>query len=856
MPRHLRSALPARRLAGLTAALAVTTLASTAALGPAAGAPKQPAPAPDYTITVDPAAAGAQIADTMYGVFFEDINFAADGGLYAELVRNRSFEFLPVDNRSYTGMTAWTPGGTGAGTAVTVDDAGRLHERNRTYLRLALANAPGQSYGVTNGGWNEGVALEAGERYDFSVWARSDAPAGTPLTVSLHDAAGTTAYAEPLRLTVSGSGWRKYEGTLTATGTTDAARLSVRGEGVGTLALDMVSLFPQDTFMGRENGLRRDLAEKIAALDPGFVRFPGGCLVNVNSMYGYDEASGWERARSYQWKDTVGPVEQRATNANFWGYNQTYGLGYFEYFQFAEDIGAMPLPVVPALVTGCGQNRATVDEALLQRHVQDTLDLIEFANGPVTSEWGGLRAEMGHPEPFGLTHVGVGNEENLPEQFFANFQRFRAAIAERYPEITVISNSGPDDQGANFDRLWQLNREADVDMVDEHYYNSPTWFLQNNDRYDSYDRNGPKVFLGEYASQDNKWTNALSEAAFMTGLERNADVVQLASYAPLLANVDHVQWRPDMIWFDNDQSWGSTSYEVQRLFMNNVGDRVVPSEAAGKVVQAQPITGAVGLSTWSTAARYDDVRVTSPTGEVLYADDFSDGDAAGWRSLAGRGEWSVQDGAYVQSSTTANDTLVAGPALTATDYDVTLKATKTAGAEGFLVGFGVKDSGNFYWWNIGGWGNTRTVVEKATGGAKETLVAREGHGVETGRTYDLRIEVRGTAVKLFLDGQLFQQFDDDRVTEPFAQVVTRDEATGDLLVKVVNAQATPATTQVDLGQKVGRWAEMTVLTGDPEQLNTRTAQPIRPETSQVKVDRTFTRTFAPWSVTVLRVPTR
>ncbi|WP_337061359.1 alpha-L-arabinofuranosidase C-terminal domain-containing protein [Kineococcus sp. G2] len=847
--------MPARRTLATVAATALLA----APLCSAAPALARPAPAPEYTITVDPSKRGPAIDDTMYGVFFEDINYAADGGLYAELVRNRSFEFLPVDRAGFNGMTAWEPTATGggAGTATTVNDDARLGERNRTYLELDLANPGGGWYGVTNSGFNEGVALQAGARYDFSVWARADAPAGTPLSVTLRGTGGELL-ADPLSLQVTGDGWVKHTGTLTAKSTTDAGRLQVLAGGTGTVRLDMVSLFPEDTFKGRANGLRKDLAEKIEALDPGFVRFPGGCIVNVNSMEGYDAASGWQRARSYQWKDTVGPVEQRATNSNFWGYNQSYGLGYFEYFQFAEDIGAMPLPVVPALLTGCGQNRATNDPALLQRHIQDTLDLIEFANGPVTSTWGKLRAEMGHPEPFGLTHLGVGNEENLPDEYAVNFVKFRDAIKAKHPDITVIANSGPDDQGAVFDRHWEHNRANDVDMVDEHYYNSPSWFLQNNDRYDSYDRSGPKVFLGEYASLDNKLANSLAEAAYMTGLERNADVVKMASYAPLLANVDNVQWKPDMIWFDNDESWGSTSYQVQKLFMNNVGDHVVPSRSTGKVAQVKPITGAVGLSTWSTSAMYDDVEVTSPDGEVLFGDDFSDGNADGWTPLANRGSWSVTDGAYAQSDVTANDTLVKGPDITATDYDISLKATKTAGSEGFLVAFGVKGSDDYYWWNLGGWNNTRTVVEKATGGAKETIFAEEGHSLETGRTYDLKISVRGAKVDLYLDGELFGSFADDAVTEPFAQVVTKDEATGDLLVKVVNAQDVPAVTRIDLGgARVKSKALMTVISGDPQAQNTRSAEPVKPVTSTIKgVSSEFTRTFPANSVTVLRIATK
>jgi alpha-L-arabinofuranosidase len=839
---------PSRALLGLaTAAMLV------AGVGGATPVPAQAA-GPDYTITVDPAAAGPEIADSMYGVFFEDINYAADGGLYAELVRNRSFEFLPADNAAYTGLTAWTPGAEagGAGTASTVNDEQRLNERNRTYLKLALTNPPGGRYGLTNAGYNTGFAVTRGATYDFSVWARSDSPAGTPVSVILRDAAGEPL-AAPVSLTVSGDTWKRYPATVRATRTSDAGRLAVLAGGTGTLRLDMVSLFPKATFKGRPNGLRKDLADKIAALRPGFVRFPGGCLVNTGSMAGYDAAANYPRARSYQWKDTVGPVETRATNANFWGYNQSYGLGYYEYFQFSSDIGAMPLPVLPALVTGCGQNRATDDPALLQRHIQDALDLIEFANGPVTSTWGQLRADMGHPKPFGLTHVAVGNEENLPNEYFANFLKFREAIAAKYPQIVVVSNSGPDDQGATFDNLWAKNKAAGVAMVDEHYYNSPAWFLGNNKRYDSYDRNGPKVFLGEYASLDNKLFNSLAEASYMTGLERNADVVKLASYAPLLANIDHVQWKPDMIWFDNDESWGSTSYQMQKLFMNNVGDRVVPSRSTGKVVQPKPITGAVGLSTWATAATYDDVTVTAPDGAVLFSDDFSGG-AGQWTPVEPRGSWSVVDGAYRQTDTAAQDTLVKAGNITATDYDLTLKATKQAGAEGFLVAFGVQESGELYWWNLGGWNNTQGAIQKGTGGGKEIVLAKP-NTITTGTTYDIRIEVRGTRVRLFLDGAEWGSFTDDQVTEPFAQVVTRDDATGELIVKVVNAQDTPAVTTVDLGRrKVAGQARMTVISGDPQEQNTRSAEPIQPVTTTVGgIRSTFTRTFAPNSVTFLRI---
>jgi len=810
----------------------------------------------DYTITADPSKDGAAIDDAMYGVFFEDINNAADGGLYAELVRNRSFEFLPVDNRGFTGMTAWNPValGGGAGTANPVNDDKRMNERNRTYLQLDLSSGATGTYGVENAGFDTGVALTNGGVYDLSFWARTTAASGTPVSLVLRAADGT-ALSTPFAATVAGDGWVKYSGSVTAGATTDAGRVLVQAAGSGTLRLDEVSVFPRDTFKGHANGLRKDIAQKIADLHPKFVRFPGGCIVNVNSHEDYSADSNYERARSYQWKDSVGPVEQRATNANFWGYNQSLGLGYFEYFQFAEDIGAKPVPDVPALMNGCGQALQPTDPALLQRHIQDTLDLIEFANGGVDTTWGKLRADMGHPAPFGLDRIEIGNEENYPEAFMANFVQFRDAIAAKYPDMILISNSGPDAEGANFEKHWQQNKAENVDMVDEHYYRDPSWFLSHNTRYDSYDRNGPKVWIGEYASRDNRFFNALSEAAYMTGLERNADVVKMASYAPLLADVSNTQWRPDLIWFDRDQVWGSANYEVQKLFMRNVGDRVVPTTASGDLASTD-VTGAVGLSTWSTSARYDDVKVTAPDGSTLFSDDFSDKNDDGWSKLAGAGSWSAADGSYVQSSTTANNTLVAGPALNATDYDVSLKATKLAGAEGFLVGFGVKGSADYMWWNLGGWGNTRSVVEKAVGGAKSIVTDTGLSRVETNRTYDLRIQVRGAQVTLFADGVQQGQFTNTEV-EPFAQVMTKDEATGDVILKVVNAAAKEAVTTVDLGGiAVQPTADMTVLQAAPTALNTATETPVAPKTSQVQVSGAFTRTFEPYSVTFLRMHTR
>jgi alpha-L-arabinofuranosidase len=757
-------------------------------------------------LAVDGTAKGTAISDDLYGIFYEDINAAADGGLYAELVRNRSFEFDPVDNSAYTALTGWSPVLPGGGTA-TVLDTDPLNATNLHYLRLR-ADAAGA--GVSNAGYNAGIALRRGAGYRFSVWARS--ATAVPLTVAVRSADGATSFASG-RITVRAGGWAKYEVPLRAAATTDAGRLVVTSGAAGTLDLDMVSLFPQDTFRGRPNGMRQDLAELVDGLNPSFLRFPGGCVANVGSFEPFPA-----RKRIYRWKDTVGPVEARPTNFNFWGYNQSYGIGYYEYLQFAEDIGAAALPVIAVGVTGCGgTDRLTEDQ--LAPFVADTLDLIEFANGPATSAWGSVRAKMGHPKPFGLRYLALGNEEYDP-QFYANYPHFARAIEAAHPEIQVISNAGQSSQGAVFDRSWAFAREQGADLVDEHYYNSPAWFLANNHRYDSYDRTGPKVFVGEYASQGNAFGNALAEASYLTGLERNSDVVKLASYAPLLANVDYVDWTPDLIWFDNDQAYGSASYHVQQLFSNNRGDTVLPSRFSGGTSGTLPdIAGGVGLATWNTQARYDNVKVTGADGRVLLNDDFSSG-ATDWTPSTG--SWTVEDGQYVQSSnaTDARSTADWTNSTEWSNYTLDVDATKTGGAEGFLVMFGVQDTGTYYWWNLGGWGNTTSAVEKAAGGGKSTI-ATSTDTIETGRTYHLRITLQGRTIRLYLDGRLVNEFADNLGrTDPLYQVVTKDRRTGDTIVKVVNARDTALRTDVTLsGPPLGGTATVSSLTGAPADLN-------------------------------------
>ncbi|WP_162175457.1 alpha-L-arabinofuranosidase C-terminal domain-containing protein [Paraoerskovia marina] len=809
----------------------------------------------EHQIVVDTDAARTEMSDNLYGAFYEDINYAADGGLYAELVRNRSFEFNSSDNRSFTGLTAWSQVG-GGDIAVESDEDEWLNESNRFYLTV---DSDG-STGVANSSYNEGVAVEDGATYDASVWARS--AVAQELTVRVVSADGETTYATG-SVAVDGSDeWRQYETTMTVSGTANDARLELVSGAEGRLRLDMVSLFPEDTWVGPVNGkspLRKDLAEMVAELNPEFLRFPGGCVTNVGTFDTYLGSDGQDRTRTYQWKETLGPVEERPTNWNFWGYNQSYGIGYLEYMEWAEDLGAFPLPVVSVGANGCGSSIPEMVEGdeNFDRWVADTVDLVEFAKGDVDTEWGAVRADLGHPEPFELPYIGLGNEENT-DTFQANFPAFRdaieAAAAEHGWDVEIISNSGPDDTGARFDELWEFNREQGVDMVDEHYYNDPSWFLQNTERYDSYDREGPHVFLGEYASRGNTWGNALAEAAYMTGLERNSDLVELASYAPMFANEDYVQWSPDMMWFDNDESWGSVNYWNQHLFMNNVGDEVVPSTHTGATDSAA-LDGGVFLSTWATQAAYDDVRVTDNTsGDELFVDSFDD--ASGWESVAG--SWAVNDGEYVQTGSVEDARSVPTGAYNVdwSNYTLELEARKVSGKEGFLVGFAAGGANDYYWWNLGGWNNSRSVLQRADGGSAGEVKALEGESVEIGRDYHVKVVVDGRTIELYLDGELQMTY-----TEPteksLYQVVTHDDATGELIVKVVNPGASVARTAVDVtgSFEVGTDVAVTEIVADPSSTNTKADK-----TNVVPVERLwdgganqFTYDFPASSVTFLRL---
>ncbi|MEO6523385.1 MAG: alpha-L-arabinofuranosidase C-terminal domain-containing protein [Mucilaginibacter sp.] len=525
-----------------------------------------------------------KVSPNMWGIFFEDINFSADGGLYAELVKNRSFEFLKP-------LMGWKEvKGEGGSGNILIINRGKENENNPRFGRVKVKSASGY-YGLENEGFR-GMGIEKGKTYNFSVLARKGEGA-TKIKIHLLSADGKVISDEA---TLQGftAQWAKYSVSLTATATEAKAHFAVLFEGAGVLDVDMLSLFPKDTWKGRTNGLRSDLAQLLADLKPGFVRFPGGCIVE-----------GRDLANRYQWKKTVGKVEDRELIINRWNtefayrsapdYFQSYGLGFFEYFQLAEDIGAEPLPILNCGMA-CQYNTSEVAPLdQLNPFIQDALDLVEFANGPVTTKWGKLRAAMGHPKPFNLKMMGVGNEQ-WDVQYLDRYKLFAKALNAKYPELKLVTSSGPSPSGDKFDYLQKELREQKANFLDEHYYQSPDWFMQNASRYDNYDRKSSKIFAGEYAAHIkepkgakeseamNAWVSALAEAAFMTGLERNADVVQMASYAPLLAHVEAWQWRPDLIWFDNLRSVATPNYYVQKLFANNKGTDVVPALMDGKIL--------------------------------------------------------------------------------------------------------------------------------------------------------------------------------------------------------------------------------------------------------------------------------
>jgi alpha-L-arabinofuranosidase len=777
-------------------------------------------------ITVDVAHPGAKISPTLYGVFFEEINHAGDGGIYAELINNRSFE-----ERTTLDWSLQTAGSTRAGMAL--DTAKPLNEANKTSLRVDIARVgQGGSVAVINDGY-WGIALQKGAKYNLSFFARA-ANFNGAIVARLEGPDGKVYGSQTI--TGIGAEWKRYTASLESTGTEPNARFALVASNPGTLWFDVVSLFPAKTWKGRPNGMRPDVAEMLAQLKPGFLRFPGGCYV---------EGGNYLR-NAFRWKTTIGDNAERPGHLNdMWSYYSSDGLGFHEYLQLAEDLGAEPLYTVNVGMA----HRESEPMSSMNSWLQDALDAIEYANGPVTSTWGALRAKNGHPEPFHLKYVEIGNENGGPN-YEARYPLFYNAIKAKYPDMILIANTLV---------------KSPMDIVDNHIYSSPDQMREVANTYDSWDRTGkPKVFVGEYANNsgvgNGNLSGALSEAAYMIGFEHNADVVQMTSYAPLLYNKNDYKWQVNLIGYDSSRVYGSPSYWAQWMFANNRGDVVLPLklQAATKEKVIPFDRGGIALETRNGPAEFKDVKVTSGS-QVLYASDFAR-NAAGVQTF--NGSWQVEDGVYQQ---TASDWLtVAGIGNDDwRDYSVSLKLRRPSG-EG-SVAIAIRNSKRI------GYGGAVTLSFGVPGRSLASLgywnltgtksLGRAAGSFENGRWYDVRIDVAGAHAQVWIDGQpvidapnIYHEFE----LSPMEASASLSEKTGEIVLKVVNFTEQPqsASIRLDGAPKIeSKGTEIVLTSASTEDENTldqpRKVEPVTRAASGFAPE--FTRTFAPRSLTVLRL---
>lgn len=807
----------------------------------------------NYELNIDASAGMYDISDLLFGIFFEDINFAADGGLYAEMVQNRSFEF--TEYASGDELHAWNSVGDVIKQVIENDPDGALNANNPNYV--VVTNKSDKPAGIANKGFLEGMAVSKDATYNFSVYARGIDGYTGPVYVSI--TSGTNVLAEGKIDSIS-SEWQKYSLSLTTSATSSTnVRLKVTIDA-GKAAFDMVSLFPEDTYKGRENGLRRDLAEKLEALEPAFLRFPGGCIIEgmtLDTAYSWKDSVGAdENGDPYLFGGTYGDVAARKQGVNLWTNESltndqnpsymSYGLGFYEYFLLAEDIGAIGVPVLNCGVACQGQSggeASAIGSDECDRFIKDALDLVEFCRGGVDTEWGAVRAAMGHEEPFELKYIGIGNEQ-WGTSYYKHYEAFVEAFAEAKAEnpelfegIELMYSAGVDDgdSGSHYIDAYEntenwLNRHTDKTVldyagaIDHHYYNEPEWFLANADYYDpeNYSRDSLTdtifggaipVFLGEYAGRSNQLKAALAEAAYMTGLERNGDIVRMAAYAPLFGNLTGLHWAPDLIWFNNHTSTASTNYYVQKIFSTNVGTSILDSELIGADVDKDEFEGKIGVGTWNTVAKFDNVLIVdNDTGKVLGEDSFDENASLDdWQKVSD-GNWSIKSGQLYQSSGTTNTdkyvntgTVMYFGKRNWQNYTFTVSATKMSGAEGFIIPFAVNSKDNNYFWNIGGWGNTVTCLQKVENGTKtDQLVGTERNfTVVAGKTYELKVVVSGYNVKCYIDDRLYIDYtirDDAEATS--YQVVSTDE-TGDIIIKLVNVTGKAKTFAIDISGAVG-----------------------------------------------------
>jgi len=774
-------------------------------------------------ITVEVNKPGHTISPTLFGIFFEDINLSADGGIYQELVRNRSFE----DADTLQNWKFESADGKSTALISTADVQARppLPPLNPFNRKSLCVKADGAFKLENSGYW--GMNIVQGNNYSFKMAVWSGEGFNAPLKIRIVSSNGTElASGEIKDYDVT---WKYYSINLKASGSDPKAHLEISGDGKGKLYLDMISLLPNQTW--KNHGMRIDLAEALDALNPTFLRFPGGCWVE-----------GDDFAHMNNWKNTIGNIDTRTPLWNIWGYNATHGLGYHEYLQLAEDLGAEPLYCINAGIS----HKEVVPLDQMGQWVQDALDAIEYANGPVTSIWGSLRAKNGHPEPFNLKYLEIGNENGMVP-YAERWALFTKAIQDKYPEIKLIANE------------WAGGHpeEPKPEIIDEHYYNNPDWFIWNANKYDSYDRKGPKIFIGEYAVTSNtglgNLRGAIGEATWMIGMERNSDVVIMGAYAPLFCNSNHKRWPVNLINFDSYRWYGLPGYYVQQMFAENQGTVSLPVKIDNSpTIEAPYSSGCIGLGTWNNAAEFKDVKVVSPDGKVLLQADFSK-NVDNWRKT-GRGEWSVHDGVLRQSAITPGVTAFVGDT-TWTDYTITLKARKIEGENGFQIYFHNRNNRQRIRWDLGGYTNSVHMMD--IGLITESMNAN----IETGKWYDIKLEIHGNSVKGYLDGKLVQEVSDERTkVNSLCASASIDDKSGDIILKVVNADPEQVKTKIDLRgarQLSGNGNAIILTSESPLDENTlEDPTKVSPKNEEIKISgNIITRTFPGNSFTVIRIPT-
>ncbi len=811
---------------------------------------------PEATIRIDLARRGADIPASMYGIFFEEINHAGDGGLYAELIQNRGFEdssvpegytvkedriFPPTDRANHlTGARPhpdlsfrWNPDpipawrfeqleGSGASAELTREYP--LNEASPTALKVTLPEK-GRISLSNCGFW--GMNIEKGKGYYLRMNTSNGNRFEGRAILKLVAEDGTELCNRPLAIDPDRT-WCEYTGQLTATGSDPHARFVIELEGTGTLLLDYVSLFPE-TFRNRINGLRNDIAQTLEALHPAFVRWPGGCIVE-----------GIDLSNRIEWKKTIGDPKNRPGIYDTWGYRATMGFGYHEFLQFCEDIGAAGMFVCNAGIGCQGRVGDACREEDLDAFIQDALDAIDYALGDGTTEWSRKRVENGHPEPFPLQYVEIGNE-NWGPVYEKRYDRFYRAIKAKYPRLTLISTLG----------LGGQHRHERVDMIDPHWYVAPEFFLSSSRLFDQQERGGYAVYVGEYAVNQQvgggNLLGALAEAAFLSGMERNSDLVKMASYAPLLENVNDRVWPTNLIWFDSHRVMGRSSYHVQKMYAENRPDYNTATEFEQPRNGVQ-VSGRIGLGGWNTDNEYRELKVTLPDGRVIEADM-----ERGWTPKGGT--WSAADGTLSQEGPGVMRWSIWDSPEEFSDCSISVKARKKSGDEGFILYFGMQGETG-YVLNIGGWSNQTTAFQHMVGADMPQIPNNIAQQVETGRWYDIRIDIHGDSFTYSLDGKRMLEA---RIEQSRQYVVSGyDETTGEEVIKFVNATEKPFTARIELAgaESVGRTGKAIVLTsGDPSDENSLdNPEKVVPEERVYKgfSDR-FTYTFDPWSFTVLRI---